>query len=357
MSTDTTPASSGLQQPLRGTVATLGIIALATLFISLFTESTFGGWVSFLMMCCVPALIVCGLVWGGNYPKVVAGLSPAAKGLLLTLISLAAGLVIAAVILVLVAGKATPPGPQHNIFIITYIVAMFWIVAVFQCEPLASLFKHPLALGIGILTLCFALAYLVYFFAMNFGFLSQAPFYQAHMDGQGPFMAFDVLTTLVSSVAMIMAFIMLDFWPVSLMPGSQAKVGQILWSILWIIGLAVALRYLCVAMLGMDQVVYMTAVPIPFIFGAFIMLNLFEASLFASLPAPSKGFVYCLCAGLLAALLYPLFLALGPIASGAMASGAPSYQLDFWTANAMLAVSFPVIVIYSDFFGHWPLKR
>ena len=113
MSTDTTLASSGLQQPLRGTVATLGIIALATLFISLFTESTFGSWVSFLMMCCVPALIVCGLVWGGNYPKVVAGLSPATKGLLLTLISLAAGLMIAAVILVLVAGKATPPTAQY----------------------------------------------------------------------------------------------------------------------------------------------------------------------------------------------------------------------------------------------------
>ena len=48
MSTDTTLASSGLQQPLRGTVATLGIIALATLFISLFTESTFGSWGSFL---------------------------------------------------------------------------------------------------------------------------------------------------------------------------------------------------------------------------------------------------------------------------------------------------------------------
>lgn len=355
MNSNTT--ESGLQQPLRGIVATVGIIILATLFISLFQESTFGGWVSFLLMCCVPALIVCGLVWGGSYPNAVSSLSPAGKGALLSLISLAAGLLLAAVILLFVAGKAVPPGPQHNIFIISYIVAMFWVVAVFQCEPLAGLLKHPLALGVGILTLCFALAYGVYFFTMSFEFLSQAPFYQAHMDGQGPFMAFDVLTTLVSSVAMIMAFIMLDFWPVSLMPGSQTKIGQILWSTLWIAALAVALRYLCVNVLEMDQVVYMTAVPIPFIFGAFIMLNLFEASLFSGLGAPIKGFAYCLCAGVLAAILYPLFQTLGPIASGAMASGAPSYQLDFWTANAMLAVSFPLIVIYSDFFQHWPLKR
>lgn len=356
MNNKTAQDSSGLQQPLLGIVSTVSVIIIATAFISLFSESTFSGWVSFLLMCGVPALIICGLVWGGNYPKALLNLSSAGKGLVLTLISLATGALIAVVILVLVADKVTPPGPQHNIFIISFIVAMFWVVAVLQCEPLASLIKHPLALGAAILTLCFLLAYAVFFFAMNFGFLSQAPFYQAHMDGQGPFMAFDVLTTLVSSVAMIMAFIMLDFWPVGLMPGSKSKAGQILWSALWIAGLAVALRYLFVGILQMDQVVYMASVPIPFIFGAFILLNLFEASLFGEMPAPAKGFLYCLVSGVLAAILFPLFQFLGPIASGEMAAGAPTYQLDFWCANAMLAVCFPLIVIYSDFFRHWPLK-
>jgi hypothetical protein len=357
MNTESAEHSPGLQQPLLGIFSTLSVIVVAMVVISLFSESIFSSWVSFLLMCCVPALIVCGLVWGGNYPEVVVTMSPAGKGLLLTLISMATGVLIAAAILVLVADKAVPPGPQHNIFIISFIVAMFWVVAVFQCEPLASLFKHPLALGAAIITLCFLLAYAVFHYVMNFEFLSQAPFYQAHMDGQGPFMAFDVLTTMVSSVAMIMAFIMLDFWPVSLMPGAQSKVGQILWSILWIVGLAIGLRFIFVGILQMDQVVYMAAVPIPFIFGAFIMLNLFEASLFAEMPAPAKGFLYCLVSGLLAAALYPLFQFLGPIVSGEMASGGPSYQLEFWCANAMLAVSFPLIVIYTDFFGHWPLKR
>jgi hypothetical protein len=357
MSNDSTEHSPGLQQPLLGIFSTLSVITIAMVLISLFSESNFSSWVSFLLMCCVPALIVCGLVWGGNYPKALANKSPAGKGLLLTLISTATGALIAAIILLLVADKAVPPGPQHNIFIISFIVAMFWVVAVLQCEPLASVFKHPLALGAAIITLCFLLAYAVFHYVMNFEFLSQAPFYQAHMDGQGPFMAFDVLTTMVSSVAMIMAFIMLDFWPVSLMPGAQSKVGHILWSVLWIVGLAIGLRFIFVGILQMDQVVYMAAVPIPFIFGAFIMLNLFEASLFAEMPAPAKGFLYCLVSGLLAAALYPLFQFLGPIVSGEMASGGPSYQLEFWCANAMLAVSFPLIVIYTDFFGHWPLKR
>lgn len=357
MSNDSAEHSTGLQQPLLGIFSTLSVITVAMVFISVFSESTFSGWVSFLMMCCVPALIVCGLVWGGNYPKAVVTMSPAGKGLLLTLISAATGALIAAAILVLVADRAVPPGPQHNIFIISFIVAMFWVVAVFQCEPLASLFKHPLVLGAAILTLCFLMAYGVFLFVMSFEFLSQAPFYQAQMDGQGPFMAFDVLTTMVSSVAMIMAFIMLDFWPVSLMPGAQHKVVGILWSVLWIAGLAICLRYVFVGLLQMDQVVYMAAVPIPFIFGAFIMLNLFEASLFADMPAPAKGFIYVVVSALLAAALYPLFQFLGPMVSGEMASGAPTYQLEFWCANAMLAVCFPLIVIYTDFFQHWPLKR
>jgi hypothetical protein len=357
MNTESAEHSPGLQQPLLGIFSTLSVIVVAMVVISLFSESIFSSWVSFLLMCCVPALIICGLVWGGNYPKTLVNKSPAGKGLLLTLIATATGTLIAAVILFVVADKAVPPGPQHNIFIISFIVAMFWVVAVLQCEPLASLFKHPLSLGAAILTLCFLLAYAVFHFVMNFEFLSQAPFYQAHMDGQGPFMAFDVLTTMVSSVAMIMAFIMLDFWPVSLMPGAQNKAGQILWSVVWIVALAIGLRYIFVGILQMDQVVYMAAVPIPFIFGAFIMLNLFEASLFAEIPAPAKGFIYCLVSGLLAAALYPLFQFLGPIVSGEMASGGPGYQLEFWCANAMLAVSFPLIVIYTDFFGRWPLKR
>lgn len=357
MSTDSTEHSSGLQQPLIGLFSTVSIITVAMVIISLFSESDFSSWVSFLLMCCVPALIVCGLVWGGNYPAALATMSPAKKGLLLTLISTATGALIAVVILLLIADKAVPPGPQHNIFIISFIVAMFWVVAVLQCEPMASLFKHPLSLAAAILTLCFLLAYAVFHYVMSFEFLSQAPFYQAHMDGRGPFMAFDILTALVSSVAMIMAFIMLDFWPVSLMPGAQNRVGQIVWSVLWIASLAIGLRYIFVGILQMDQVVYMATVPIPFIFGAFIMLNLFEASLFADMPTPTKGFIYCLVSALLAAALYPLFQFLGPIVSGEMASGGPTYQLEFWCANAMLAVCFPLIVIYSDFFQHWPLKR
>lgn len=309
------------------------------------------------MMCCVPIQIICALVWDCSYPKGLTTLSTPKKGLLLILMTVCGGAVMAAIIYSVIVQGITPPGPQHNIFIISYIVAMFWVVAAFNCEPLASLIKNPLVLGLSVLALCFAIASAIFYLGMDFKFLAGTPVYQTHMDGGGAFMAFDLLTTLVTSVAFIMAFIQMDSWPVKLMPGSGSKTGHMIWTTLLITILAVALRYLCVSILGMDQIVFMTMIPIPFIFGTFIVLDLFQATFYPNLSGPAKGFAFCATSAVIAALIYPLFRLIGPIASGAMASGAPSYQLDFWVANAMLAVSFPFIVAYSAFFQHWPLQR
>jgi len=357
MNETTLERSSGLCQPLLGIMATGAIITTASLFISIFSEPVFSSWIAFLLMCCVPVQIVCGLVWGCSYPEMLTTLTTSKRGLLLTIMTIAGGLVIAAIIFSVIAQGVTPPGPQHNIFIITFIVVMFWVVAAFNCEPLASFIKKPLPLGLAVLLLCFSIACVIFYFGMNFQFIAGAPVYHAHMDGKGAFMAFDLLTTLVTSVAFIMAFIQMDFWPVKIMPGSDSKAGHILWTTLLLVILAVSLRYLFVSILGMDQIVFMTMIPIPFIFGTFIVLNLFQGSFYPNLTGATKGFAFCATSALFATVIYPLFSFIGPLASGVMTSGAPSYQLDFWVANAMLSVSFPLIVAYSEFFQHWPLQR
>jgi len=100
-----------------------------------FSAEIFASWVSFLFMCCVPTQIICGLVWGCEYPVKVAKLRQPYKGLSFVGISIVGGLLLASIILFTVAQGAVPPGPQHNIFVILFIINMFWLVGVFQCQP------------------------------------------------------------------------------------------------------------------------------------------------------------------------------------------------------------------------------
>jgi hypothetical protein len=37
-------------------------------------------------------------------------------------------------------------------------------------------------------------------------------------------------------------------------------------------------------------------------------------------------------------------------------SGPPSYDRELWLASAMLAVTFPMMVAYANFFQFWPFR-
>ncbi|MBS0282101.1 MAG: hypothetical protein JSR25_13120 [Proteobacteria bacterium] len=40
-----------------------------------------------------------------------------------------------------------------------------------------------------------------------------------------------------------------------------------------------------------------------------------------------------------------------------MPVGGPRYELELWVATALLAVTFPLIVVVTGYFDFWPLKR
>ena len=40
-----------------------------------------------------------------------------------------------------------------------------------------------------------------------------------------------------------------------------------------------------------------------------------------------------------------------------LAGGKPNYDLELWLASAMLAITFPFMVVFADFFDFWPLAR
>jgi hypothetical protein len=57
-----------LKQPAVGIAATALIIALSLGFISLFSFSTFTGWVAYYLLCVIPIQIVIAVTWGASIP-------------------------------------------------------------------------------------------------------------------------------------------------------------------------------------------------------------------------------------------------------------------------------------------------
>ena len=102
--------------------------------------------------------------------------------------------------------------------------------------------------------------------------------------------------------------------------------------------------------------VFLVKVPIPFIFGTVIVLNMLEGSLFARYSQPVKGVCSALTAGVIGTVLALGYGALSSVVTGAVASGPPAYDFEVWVASALLAVTFPFLAYYCDFFQMWPLK-
>jgi chromate transport protein ChrA len=102
---------------------------------------------------------------------------------------------------------------------------------------------------------------------------------------------------------------------------------------------------------------YLVAVPVPFLFGSIVVLNMLENSLFGRMAQPVKGVLNVLTAIVLGTVLSMIFRMLMPAVSGAQPSGAPTYAAQLWLANALLAVTFPFLVIHAAFFNFWPLRN
>jgi hypothetical protein len=103
--------------------------------------------------------------------------------------------------------------------------------------------------------------------------------------------------------------------------------------------------------------VFLVQVPIPFIFGTIIVLNMLQGSLFRKLEQPTRGLGSAVAAAVCGVALARLYGTLAPVVSGTVNPGPPSYDFEIWLASALLAVTFPFLIFFADFFEMWPLKR
>jgi hypothetical protein len=148
-----------------------------------------------------------------------------------------------------------------------------------------------------------------------------------------------------------------DLWPLSKFPAVMRQpVLGIVWTAVCL-ALGAIVFWIGTSVMQMDVMVFMLAVPIPFIFGSIVVLNMLQNSLAGKLTQPVKGIVNAVLVAVIGTGLAQLYRSLAPSITGALSSGPPTYDLEIWLASALLAVTFPFLIFFAEFFKFWPLAK
>ncbi|MEI9811331.1 MAG: hypothetical protein WDO18_01065 [Acidobacteriota bacterium] len=343
-----------MKQPALGLVASAIIIALALAYVSLFSFETFVGWASYALMVLIPAEIVVGVAWGAN-PAFAAKLPQPIKGIVLVAVCVLAAAIIGPIYWQTVGGGLPQPAPMLIMCVITSVVITFWLAIMFGGWPFNVMTKNQVASGILLWIGAYAINYGLFRVFFNYSFMAAAPVYNAALDPGGIFNASNATVFYVTAVAILFVLLHFDLWPLTLSPSimKQPNLG-IVWTLLALV-LGGAAYYIGVDILGMDPMLFLVRVPVPFIFGTIIVLNMLHNSTFASLQQPVKGIANTAAAAVIGTALALLYGAIAPTITGALNIGLPTNDFERWLASALLGVTFPFLIFYAEFFKMWPL--
>ncbi|MBV8847686.1 MAG: hypothetical protein JO307_33145 [Bryobacterales bacterium] len=346
-----------MKQPITGFIATLIIIAISFGFISLFDFPTFSGWVTYALICLIPMEIVIGVTWACKFPVFAANQRQPLKGILLALILPVVGAIFGAVYYYTAGGGVSPPTPMLAMCTIVSVIVTFWMAIMWGGWPFTAVIKNTVLAGFVLVAACYAVNYLLFRIFFNYEFMRGAPVYVPSLDPHGMFNAWYALVFYMSAIGVMFLMLHFDLWPLTTSP---ALMKQPVLGLVWtLIALAVGglAFYIAVYVIGMDVVAYMIKAPVAFIFGTIVVLNMLQASLFAKMTQPVKGVLSAATAAVIGVILSLVYGALAPTLTGQLAVGPPGYDFERWLASALLGVTFPLLVLYAEFFKFWPLQR
>jgi hypothetical protein len=231
----------------------------------------------------------------------------------------------------------------------------FYLAIMFGGWPFTSVLKHPLVAGLTVLIAAYAITYAVFRVFFNYDFLQGAPVYLASAP-HGMFNAVVALVFDVTALAVMFLLLCFDLWPLTRSPALMKQpVLGLVWLAIACAGAALVV-WVTLDLMGMDPMIVLTRVTAPVIFGAIIVLNMLQNSLFEGKSQPVKGVLNAVAAIVIGVGLANLYGALAPAIAGTpLPSGAPGYEYEIWLVNALLSVTFPFLVFYAACFGYWPL--
>jgi hypothetical protein len=346
-----------LKQPALGIAATAVVIAISLAFVSLFPFPTFSGWVSYFLLCVIPIQIVMVVTWGTRHPAFAARASQPVTGLLLVLFALAVGVVVAAAYHRVAGAAISPPPPMLMMCTIVSVPVMFWAAIMWGGWPFTAVIKNQMAAGLVMLTTVYIVNYALFRVFFDYGFMQGAPVYVASLDPHGWFNAWKALVFYVTALAAMFCLLCFDLWPMTTVPAVMKQpILGLVWTLLAVVLGGIAF-YVGVEAIGMDPNAFLIRVPVPFIFGSIIVLNMLQGSLFARQGQPVKGVLNVIAVVVIGSVLSRIYGALAPVITGPLSPGPPAYDFEIWLASALLAVTFPFLIFYAEFFKMWPLKR
>ncbi|WP_424192003.1 hypothetical protein ACMYR3_11030 [Ampullimonas aquatilis] len=343
----------------KGGLATFLVVSLSLFACISVKPELLMGWVTLFLVSMVPTQMIISLLWRCEYPQFIAVLQQPVRGLMFILFTLIAGCIIGFGALKFIGGNISPPTPFVNMYLIFTVPIALWLIIPFQAWPLKLIFKNQGTLGIALMVSTYVLAYLLFQILFSFGFLSEAPFYRKMLDPDGLYMAWNPLALSIATVAIVLIFVLLDFWPITALSKVFPSITkQPLFGIanLLLTALTVFLMWFCfVVWGGMDVVTFQTEVCVSLIFGLFIVLIMFEGLPVMNLFQPFRGLIMTAIACVIAKGMLNLYQAV-LLNNFLLASGRPTYSMEIWLASSMLAVTFPTMVMYANYLQFWPLS-
>ena len=349
----------GLRQPRLGAGARLITVGLSLGFCALFAPATLETWIALVFTNAVPAMVILDLGLHLEYPAVLTRVSQPARALLFVGLAALASAVVSPLMLLLIGGGVTPPDPFAVLFAVQTVPVALVLAILFRCWPFAALTKHKGGIALGTLVLTYLVTWIVFRVFFDFGFLEGAPVYLERLDPKGLFSAWQSAAFVITIAALLLCFVLLDFWPLSALAAKRPALGRE--PVFGLLGLAVVLLAtlvvwgIPVGLAGVDPVTYLVRVPVSLIFGVFVVLTLFQGAGFGRLRQPVKGLEMTAAVIIAAAAVQVLYQAAAHLVAPGMNAGAPSYERELWIATAMLGITFPVIVVFCGALGFWPL--
>ena len=346
-----------LKQPVVGLAASALVIAVSLSFISLFAAPRFMGWVAFCLISFIPMEIVVGITWGCKKPGFAASCAQPLRGILLVLVTLGVGAVGGALSFAVVGGGVGPPAPMLMMYAIAMVVVTFWAAIMWGGWPFTAVIKNQVAAGLTMLAGCYVVDYLLFRWFFDYAFMRHAPVYVAALDPHGLFNANLALVFYVTFSAVMFFMLNFELWPLTRFERVMKQpVLGVVWTLICLVFTALAM-YVGVVLLAMDPLRFMVRIPIPFIFGTIIVLNMLEGTLFAKFAQPVKGVLNATTAALIGTVLAIMYGVLSRPISGPLTSGPPANDFEIWVASALLGVTFPFLIFYAEFFQFWQLRK
>lgn len=341
-----------MPQPVLGLVASALVIALSLAYLSLFDFGTFVGWVAFYMLCLIPAQIVT-VVLAPN-PPLAPGRQPG-RGLVLLLVNAVAAAVITPIALYAAGEGISPPGPIPSHYVVIVVPTTFFLAIMFGGWPFTRLSRNGGVIGGLALLTSYVLTFGIFRVFFSYDFMQGAPVYLASAPA-GLFNGEAALVFYVTVLAGMFLMLHFDLWPLTKAP---AVMRQPALGVVWLaIAVAVSALVMWVAagQLGLGPMYILTRITAPFIFGTIIVLNMLQNSVFSKLSQPVKGIANTVAATVIGVVLAQLYGLAAPSTVGAFPAGVPD-AYEVWLVNALLSVTFPLLIFYAAYFNYWPLAR